>query len=90
MLIEKEAVSINPIVFERLTPKLIKDIARRSKGAAGPSGLDSEGRKRMLTCFKQSSIRLRSAPAAAAYVLCTSDLTSVDLSAFTARPDLSH
>ena len=84
VLLDEEPLSINPIVFEALTPKLIKEVARRSKGAAGPSGLDSEAWKRMLICFKQASNRLCNALAAAAKVMCVSDLTNVDLSAFTA------
>ena len=75
---------INPIVFEQLTPKLIKDVGRRAKGAAGPSGLDAEAWKRMLTCFKQSSDRLCAALSAVARCLCVEDLSETDLSAFTA------
>ena len=50
-LLDGEVLSINPIIYESLTPKLIKDVARNSHGAAGPSGLDSEAWKRMATCF---------------------------------------
>ena len=83
VLLEEEVGYINPIAFERLTPDLIKDVGRRTKGAAGPSGLDAEAWKRMLTCFKMSSNRLCAALAATAYCLCTEKLTG-DLSAFTA------
>ena len=79
-----EPLPINPIVFERLTPKLIKDVGRRSKGAAGLSGLDAEAWKHMLTCFKQSSNRLCAALSQVAYVFCTEELSDVDLSAFAA------
>ena len=83
-LIEEEPVQIKPIVFDRLTPDLIRDVGRHASGAAGPSGLDAEAWKRMLTCFRQSSNRLCAALAAAAYSLCTQDLTNVNLSALTA------
>ena len=83
-LLDGEVLSINPIIYESLTPKLIKDVARHSHGAAGPSGLDSEAWKRMATCFKKSSDRLCAALADAARVICTSVLTDRDLSAFTA------
>ena len=83
-LMDCEPLSVNPILFERLTPELIKNIGRRAQGAAGPSGLDAEAWKRMLTCFKQSSNRLCTALALAARCLCTEDLTDTDLSAFTA------
>ena len=69
VLLDEEPLSINPIVFEALTPKLIKEVARRSKGAAGHSWLDSEVWKRMLICFKQASNRLCNALAAAAKVM---------------------
>ena len=59
-------------------------MGRRSKGAAGLSGLDAEAWKRMLTCFKQSSNRLCTALSMVAYCLCTEDLSNEDLSAFTA------
>ena len=83
-LVQDELLPINPIVFDRLTPDLIKDVGRHASGSAGPSGLDAEAWKRMLTCFKQSSDHLCNALAAAAYCLCTEDLTGQDLSAFTA------
>ena len=83
-LMSEEPQNINPIVFDRLTPELLRDVARHAKGSAGPSGLDSDAWRRMITCFKQSSNRLCAALARAARRLCTNDLTEVDLSAFTA------
>ena len=85
VLMDGDPLYVNPIVFERLTPDLIKDVGRRSKGAAGPSGLDAEACKRMLTCSKQSSNRLCTALSMVAYCLCTEDLSNEDLSAFTGR-----
>ena len=52
-LMEGEPVNVNPILFERLTPELIKNTCRLARGAAGPSGLDAEAWKRMITCFKK-------------------------------------
>ncbi len=83
-LMSEEPLQINPIVFDRLSPDLLRNVSRHLKGSAGPSGLDAEAWKRMLTCFKQSSNRLCAALAAAAHCLCTADLTGEDLSAFTA------
>ena len=74
-LMEGEPVNVNLILFERLTPELIKNTCRRARGAAGRSGLDAEAWKRMITCFKQSSNRLCAALASAARCLCTEDLT---------------
>ena len=75
---------INPILFARLTPALIRDVGRKVQGSAGPSGLDADAWKRMLTCFKKSSDQLCSALAAAARSLCTHDYANVDLSALKA------
>ena len=83
-LLDSEPLHVNPILFESITPDLIKNVARVSKGLAGPSGLDADGWKRMLTCFKQASHRLCTALSSAAYCLCTQDRTEEDLSAFTA------
>ena len=83
-LLDSEPLHVNPILFESITPDLIKNVARVSKGSAGPSGLDADGWKRMLTCFKQASHRLCTALSSAAYCLCTQDRTEEDLSAFTA------
>ena len=66
VLMKGEPKRINPIIFERLTPDLIKNVARHATGSAGPSGLDAEAWKRMVTCFRQSSNRLCMALAAAA------------------------
>ena len=53
-LLSGEEKETNPIVFERLTPHLIKDVARGTRGAAGPSGLDADAWQQMLVCFKKS------------------------------------
>ena len=67
-----------------MTPELIKNTCRRARGAPGPSGLDAEAWKRMITCFKRSSNRLCAALASAAQCLYSEDLTDADMSAFTA------
>ena len=41
-LLDNEPKQINPIVFESITPHLIKNVARVSQGSAGPSGLDAD------------------------------------------------
>ena len=41
-LVQDELLPINPIVFDRLTPDLIKDVGRHASGAAGPFDLDAE------------------------------------------------
>jgi len=75
---------VNPILFEKLTPELLKKTVRSMSGSAGPSGLDAEAWKRMMICFKKSSQRLCSAMAAVARCICTEKLSPHCLSAFTA------
>ena len=38
-LMKEEPLCVNPIMFERLTPDLIKDVGRHTSGSAGPSVL---------------------------------------------------
>ena len=83
-LLDNEPKQINPIVFESITPDLIKNVARVSRGSAGPSGLDADAWTRMLTCFKQSSDRLCTALSCAARALCTQDRTADDMEGLTA------
>ena len=83
-LLQDEPQEVNPILFDRLTPHLIKEVGRHADGSAGPLGLDADAWKRMRTCFKKSSDRLCAALAAAAKCLCIADLSGQDLLAFTA------
>ena len=43
---------IEPVIFDNIEAELIQDCAKRTKGAAGPSGLDSDGWQRIL-CSKR-------------------------------------
>ena len=83
-LVQGEARAWNPIIFEALNANRILAVARGLNGSSGPSGLDAEAWRRMLTVFSKSSNRLCQALAAAARCLCTEDLDSGDLMAFTA------
>ena len=74
----------DPILFARLTGALIKQISRQMSGAAGPSGLDSDAWKRMLTCFAAASDQLCAAMAEAGKRLCTQEVPPEELSSFTA------
>ena len=55
ILINNELLSINPVLFEQLTPDLVKAIRWHAQGTARLYGLDAKASKRMLTCFKKSS-----------------------------------
>ena len=45
-------LKVEPVIFNNIDGKLIQACAKRTAGAAGPSGLDSDGWKRIL-CSKQ-------------------------------------
>ena len=79
-----DSQQVNPILFQRITPSRIKFVSRSMKGAAGPSGLDSEAWTRMLTCFGQASNRLCTALADSAHVLCTENIEQSFMEAFIA------
>ena len=75
---------LNQIIFDRITPELIRIISRQMKGSSGLSGLDSDAWSRLLTSYKESSSRLCVALARSARCLCTEELNPDDLEAFTA------
>ena len=53
--IEGETAELHPILFEKFNGSLIRKIALRTKGAAGPSGLDAEAWRRICTSFQSAS-----------------------------------
>ena len=64
--------SFHPVVFEVLDGALIRNAALRTRGAAGPSGLDAFGWRRLCTSFQQASDDLCCSLALVACKLCTS------------------
>ena len=44
-LLGYEPLYVNPILFERLTPALIRTVGRGAKSDAGLSGLDADARR---------------------------------------------
>ena len=61
----------HPVYFERLTGSLVRSAALRTQGAAGPSGIDAAGWRRLCTSFHRESVDLCAAIAAVARRLCT-------------------
>ena len=61
----------HPIIFDRMDAALIRSIALRTTGAAGPSGLDAHALRRLCTAFKVSSSSLCHSLANVAKRLCT-------------------
>ena len=79
-------IKVEPIIFSNIDGKLIQASAKRTAGAAGPSGLDSDGWKRML-CSKQfgkKTDELCDAIASMAQRLCTSYIDPVLLQPYVA------
>ena len=62
---------IHDVLFERLTGASVRTAALRSQGAAGPSGIDAVGWRRMCTAFHRDSADLCEAVAAIGRRLCS-------------------
>ena len=82
-LLPGDPQTINPIMFQRITPELIKRLSRQMHGSSGPSGLDADAWTRLLTSYKASSDRLCSALAAAARCICTESIDKEAMDGFT-------
>ena len=74
--------SVHPVMFESLDGSVIISAAIRTSGAAGPSGMDAHGWRRMCTSFKSSSIDLCNALAATARKICTTLVDPISIAAF--------
>ena len=57
-LLADDPQEINPIIYDRITPELIRRIGRQVQGSSGPSRLDADAWCRMLTRYKKSSHHL--------------------------------
>ena len=77
---------VNPIVFEAIDESLVMKTALETKGGSGPSGLDSDGWKRILTSrvYGDCGKDLRIAMANATKSLCTESVIDESLEAFLA------
>ena len=64
--------SFHPVIFEALDGALIRNAALRTRGAAGPSGLDAFGWRHLCTSFQRASDDLCCFLALVARKLCTS------------------
>ena len=52
---EGELTDIHPVVFDCIDAAKIRAAALRTTGAAGPSGIDARGWRRLCTSFKSAS-----------------------------------
>ena len=60
------------VLFDSITPELVKSVMLKINGSAGPSGLDAAAWKRLCTFFQSSSVDLCSALASLTRRLYTS------------------
>ena len=69
-------------VFLEIDGEMVRDAVLRTKGSGGPSGIDANGFRRLLTCksFKKSGTNLYNAVAVMARKVCTEyvDPTSIE------------
>ena len=72
----------HPVLFDQIDGSLIRTVALRTEGAAGPSGIDASGWKRMCTSFRAFSADLCDALASLARRICTSYVDPEGLAAF--------
>ena len=75
---------VHPVYFERITGASIRAAAMRTQGAAGPSGMDAVGWRRICTAFHKESADLCEAIAAFTRRLCTHFVDPQSLRAFLA------
>jgi len=48
----------HPVIFDCLTDEVIRRVVFRMDGAAGPSGVDARGWRRLCTLFRSASVDL--------------------------------
>jgi hypothetical protein len=75
---------VHPAVFDQITAACIRRAALRTKGAAGPSGLDAHCWRRLCTSFKSASHDLCHALALLARQLCSTLVDPKGISPFLA------
>ena len=74
----------DPVIFECIDADLIRHAAKQTKGAAGPSGLDAHGWRRLCCTFKEASDELCHSLALLARRLCTQYVQPSTLAPFLA------
>ena len=84
-LMKGEVPYFDPIIFHNIDESSIAKAAQRTKGAAGPSGLDADGWRRILVSKNYGKIGkdLRSAIARMTHNLCTREVRPIPGSSHT-------
>ena len=78
------AQTVHPVVFECIDANLIRHAAKLTDGAAGPSGIDAHGWRRMCCAFQSASNELCHSLALFAKRICTTHLHHSGLAPFLA------
>ena len=80
MFLQGPVKSINPIIFDSITPELIRMIAIKTKGAAGPSQLNADEWRRILATktYGTEGVDLCKSIARLTKMLCVEDIDDPD------------
>ena len=70
-IINDDPPDVHPVLFESLDADVIRSAALHTSGAAGPSGVDALGWRRLCTSFKTASFELCNSLALTTKHLCT-------------------
>ena len=73
------ALPYHPAVFDKISARLVRKHAMKTHGSAGPSGLDADDWRRLLSAFEQTSTNLCKLVAKFAKRLTTSIIPPHDL-----------
>ena len=73
-----------PVLYDKITPAMIRRLVSRLSGAAGPSALDSAAWRRMMTSYDGASDSLCGVLSRAAKCICTETLDETCLRPFLA------
>ena len=74
----------HPVIFDHIIGSLVRSMALRTEGAAGPSGIDAQGWRRLCSSFQQASSELCEALACVCKRICSSYVDPCGLTAFAA------
>ena len=74
----------HPVIFDEITGILVRSVALRTEGAAGPSGIDAQGWRRLCSSFQLASSELCDALACLCKRICSTYVDPRGLTAFVA------
>ena len=79
-IVQSAPLDAHPVIFEAIDATVIRSAALHTTGAAGPSGIDAHGWRRLCTSFKRASNDLCHSLALATKRICTSFVDPVSIS----------